>query len=90
MGPRAGLDGRKISSPPGFDPGPSIPQSLAIPTELPGPHRCWYIFIFMYRESLDTKRVPHDCGPYVYPSHTVAIFMYLRTRKPSEGKRCKL
>ena len=27
--PRAGLDGRKISSPPGFDP--------AIPTELPGP-----------------------------------------------------
>ena len=29
MGPRAGLDGRKFSSPPGFDP--------AIPTELPGP-----------------------------------------------------
>ena len=25
MGPRAGLDGRKISSPPGFDPGPSTP-----------------------------------------------------------------
>jgi len=24
-GPRAGLDGRKISSPPGFDPGPSSP-----------------------------------------------------------------
>ena len=23
MGPRAGLDGRKILSPPGFDPGPS-------------------------------------------------------------------
>ena len=38
MGPRAGLDGRKISSPPGFDPGPSI----AIPNELPGPH----IYIF--------------------------------------------
>ena len=28
MGPRAGLDGRKISSPPGFDPGPSSPQSV--------------------------------------------------------------
>jgi len=29
VGPRAGLDGRKISSPPGFDPGPSTPsQSL--------------------------------------------------------------
>ena len=37
MGPRAGLDRRKISSPPGFDPGPSSPQSFAIPTELPGP-----------------------------------------------------
>ena len=38
VGPRAGLDGRKISSPPGFDPGPSSPYSVAIPTELPGPH----------------------------------------------------
>jgi len=25
VGPRAGLDGQKISSPPGFDPGPSSP-----------------------------------------------------------------
>ena len=33
MGPMAGLDGRKISSPPGFDPG----SSVAIQTELPGP-----------------------------------------------------
>ena len=33
--PRAGLDGRKISSPPGFDPEPSTSQSVAIPTELP-------------------------------------------------------
>ena len=33
MGPRAGLDGRKISSLPGFDPS----SSVAIPTELPGP-----------------------------------------------------
>jgi len=37
VGPRAGLDARKISSPPGFDPGPSSPKSVAIPTELPGP-----------------------------------------------------
>jgi len=35
VGPRAGLDGQKISSPPGFDPGPS--SSVSIPTELPGP-----------------------------------------------------
>ena len=38
MGPRAGLDGRKISSPPGFDAGLSSPYSVAIPTELPDPH----------------------------------------------------
>jgi len=25
VGPRAGLDGQKISPPPGFDPGPSSP-----------------------------------------------------------------
>jgi len=37
VGPRAGVDGRKITSPPGFDTGPSSPQSVAIPTELPGP-----------------------------------------------------
>ena len=28
VGPRAGLDGRKISFPPGFDPGPSSPVQL--------------------------------------------------------------
>ena len=38
VGPRAGLEGLKISFPPGFDPRPSRPQSVAIPTELPGPH----------------------------------------------------
>jgi len=37
VGHKAGLDGRKISSPPGFDPGPSSLQSVAIPIELPGP-----------------------------------------------------
>jgi len=37
MCPRADLDGRKISSSSGFDPGPSSPCSVAIPTELPGP-----------------------------------------------------
>ena len=41
MGPRDGLDGRKISSPPGFDHGPSSPQSVAISTELPGPSKLY-------------------------------------------------
>jgi len=38
VGPMAGMEGRKISSPSGFDPGTSSPYSVAIPTELPGPH----------------------------------------------------
>jgi len=37
VGPRAGLDRRKFSSPPGFDRGPSSPQSVTILTELQGP-----------------------------------------------------
>ena len=30
MGPKAGLDGRKISSSPGFDPGPSSPVAQSL------------------------------------------------------------
>ena len=30
VGPRAGLDGRKISSPPGLDPGPSSPVAQSL------------------------------------------------------------
>jgi len=59
VGPRAGLDGRKISSTPGFDPGPS--SSFAIPTELPGPHmkHCivlHYILCFRVLELLNFFR----------------------------------
>ena len=45
MGPRAGLDGRKISSPPEFDPGPSSPiaQSLYRLS-----YRAHYIYIYIY------------------------------------------
>ena len=47
VGPRAGLDGRKISSPPGFDPGPSSLLSVAIPTELPGPQgACTLLYVY--------------------------------------------
>ena len=44
MGPRAGLDRRKVSSPLGFNPGPSSPLSVAIPTELPGPQPIHNLF----------------------------------------------
>jgi len=37
VGPRVGLEGRKISSQPGFDPGSSSSLSVAVPTQLPGP-----------------------------------------------------
>ena len=43
VGPKAGLDGRKISSQPGFDPEPSSRSSVCIPTELPGP-QCTYLW----------------------------------------------
>ena len=40
MGPRAGLDGRKISPQTGIRfPDRPARSSVAIPTELPGPHR---------------------------------------------------
>ena len=35
VGSRAGLDGRKISPPPGFDPR-TVQPVVAVPTELPG------------------------------------------------------
>ena len=47
MGPRTGVDGRECSSPPGFDPRPSSPKSVAIPTELPGPRIYAYICVYM-------------------------------------------
>jgi len=38
VGPRASMDGcGKSRPPPGSDPGPSSPQRVDIPTELPGP-----------------------------------------------------
>jgi len=45
VGTRAGLEWRKISSPPGFDPWTVQPgSSVAIPTELPGPQTKRYLF----------------------------------------------
>ena len=45
VGPRDGLDGRKISSPPGFSPGPYSPQSVTILTELSDPRVNKIIYI---------------------------------------------
>ena len=46
VGPRAGLDGWKISPHRDSIPGPSSPYSVAIPTELPGPLIQTYIYIY--------------------------------------------
>jgi hypothetical protein len=51
VGPRTGLDGRKISSPPGFDPGPSCRQSVAIPTELSSPSYVFVVILFYTQEA---------------------------------------
>jgi len=53
VGPRAGMDGRKISSPPGFDSGPSSPKSVAIPTELPAHVKSKYTVLL----TVDTEPV---------------------------------
>jgi len=63
-GRRAGLDGRKISSPPGFDPRPSSPSSVVISTELPGPH---YIYIYVC------------VCMYVYMCIYIYIYIYINT-----------
>ena len=48
VGPRASLDRYgKSHPPPGFDPGPSSPQPVAIPTKLPGPWRYREHTVFM-------------------------------------------
>ena len=43
---RRGLDGQKISSPLGFDPRLSSPQTVATPTELLGPPNALYHLLF--------------------------------------------
>ena len=70
MGPRAGLDGRKMSSPPGFDPGPSSPQSVTMPTELPGPQvphpRITNITCHRTKSSLHGDLAPGICASLRY------------------------
>ena len=67
VGPRASLDGRKISFPLALDPGPSSPKSVAILTELTGP-RWYYIasviekWLFMEHRWNDSDRRKHAEG----------------------------
>ena len=65
VGLRAGLNGRKISSPSGFNPGPSRPVSVTMPTELPGP-----LLLMKYMQINNTSVL--DPRYYIY------IFSYYR------------
>jgi len=69
VGPRAGLDGQKISSPPEFDPGPSSPDrsSVAIPTELPDPHNISVDYVNVLKGILPT--------PVLVTSHGMLVEM---------------
>jgi len=79
VSPRAGLDGRKISSPPGFDPGPSSPLSVAIPTELPGPHMGISNFNLRRSQVRTTGKIGLNAGFSIY-------FSVLTPTKYSFGK----
>jgi hypothetical protein len=77
VGPRAGLDGRKISSPPGFDTGPSSPWSVIITTELPGRitpssaevKKRVVQYIWMEFSNKTTTYTLSSCSPFVPHSH---------------------
>jgi len=68
--PRAGLDGRKILSPPGFDPGLSSPWSVAIPTELPDPGIYMCVCVCVCVCVWSTWRVLIDLFRKVYKLHS--------------------
>jgi len=72
VGARAVLDGRKISSPPGFDPGSYSTQSVVIPTELPGP-RTIIIYIYIAIQ-FKVKISPLNC---IYLSLSLYIYIYM-------------
>ena len=83
VGLRAGLDGRKISSPPRFYPAPSSPMSVAIPAELPGPPaphiNAWHIPIAVYTDNTCrwwAVRLLETCRGYSW-FQTFAVFWIL-------------
>ena len=66
MGPRTGLEGRKISSPPGFDPGPMYIQIYIY----------IYILIYIYTNKMHTSEIIFIYNNLLYISATlVVIFM---------------
>ena len=75
-GPSAGLDGRKISSPPGFNPGPSSPWSVAISTELPGPQIVTVQLI-----------IPQIYFPFFLKKNISALFSRMCKIRPDEFNR---
>jgi len=68
VGPRAVLDGRKISSPPGFDPGPFSPLSVAIPTCASACHIDTTPISHTETPTHDETRTHNQCGDTIEKS----------------------
>jgi hypothetical protein len=82
VGPRADLDGQKISSPPGFDTGPSSPKSVAIPTELPGPQNKG-----SKRKKLAASSMLHEAKIAYYAFDVIVYCMYTYQTRIAYTKR---
>ena len=59
-----GQDGRKISSPPGFDPEPSSTKPVAIPTEILGP-------LTAHKTGLNLIRQKQLHAPFLYATYRI-------------------
>ena len=64
MGPRAGLDGRKLLSPPGFDPGPSARSQslyrLSYPT---------HIYIYTHTHTMTGLKFKEETSKALHLEH---------------------
>jgi hypothetical protein len=99
VGPRASPDGWK--TPPHRDsiPGPSSPQSVAIPTELPGPRVCEYYSCLIHKTNqVFVFACPITyCFPAYIPWEKISVNRYYRrdiriytfahiNKKPTESR----
>ena len=78
VGPKAGLDGRKISSPPGFDSGPSSPKSLAIPTELELELELEFVYmsgVCVFQADKDTDKNSTQQTTVTTPQNKIATYI---------------
>ena len=92
VGPMAGLGGRKNSSPTGFDPGPSSPFSVAIPTELLDPLHILHTHTGLVEMIVGVLTICHNMTQsFCYIPHRCSIcapFVILQISKPLSEVYC--